>query len=67
MIEGPGSIHIAYVSCDADYQDAVRQGDEATVPFAAPGPVNVAQEKVERHPAAQAQERTNYKQCHVSL
>lgn len=63
--EGPGSIHVAYVSCDADRQDAVHQGDKTTVPFIAPRPVNAAQDKVERHPAAQTQERTDHNQCHL--
>lgn len=48
MSEGPGSIHVAYVCCDADRQDAVHQGDEATVPLVAPGPINSTQDKVER-------------------
>lgn len=65
MSERPGSIHIAYVCCDADCQDAVHQGDEATVPLVAPGPVNVTQDEVERDPTGQAQERKNHKQCHL--
>lgn len=47
----PRSIYIAYVRCDADCQDPVHQRDESTVPFVAPGSVNVTQDKVERHPA----------------
>ena len=45
--EGPGTIHIAYVCCNADYQDAVHQGDKATVPFIAPGPIDITQDEVE--------------------
>lgn len=48
--ERPGSIHIAYVCCDADCQDAVHQGDEATVPLVTPGPIHVTQDEVERDP-----------------
>lgn len=40
--EGPGPVHIAYVRRDAHRQDAVQQGDQATVPLVAPGPVNAA-------------------------
>lgn len=65
MSERPGSIHIAYVCCDADCQDAMYQGDQATVPLRAPGPVNVTQDKVERDPAGQAQKCTNHNQCHL--
>lgn len=63
--ERPGSIHIAYVCCDAACQDAVQQGDKATVPLGAPRPVNVTQDEVERDPAAQGQERTNHQQSHL--
>lgn len=63
--ERPGSIHIAYVCCDADRQDAVYQGDKATVPLVTPATVNVTQDKVERGPKGQAQKRTNHKQCHL--
>ncbi len=65
MSEGPGSVHVAYVRCDADRQDAVHQGDKATVPLVAPGPVNSTQDTVERDPAGQAQERTDHKQHHL--
>lgn len=63
--ERPGSIHIAYVCCDANCQDAVYQGDKTAVPLVAPGPVNVTQDKVERDPTGQAQECHNHKQCHL--
>lgn len=63
--ERPGSIHVAYVCCDADCQDAVHQGDEATVPLVTPGPIHVTQDEVERNPEQQAQERNNQKQCHL--
>lgn len=67
MRERPRSVHIAYVSCDADRQDPVHQRDEATVPLVAPGPVNVTQDKVERHPTGHTQERANDKQSHLLL
>lgn len=63
--ERPGSVHIAYVSCDADRQDAVYQGDEATVPLVAPGRVQVAQDEVEGDPAGEAQERSSHQECHL--
>lgn len=65
--ERPGSIHIAYVCCDAACQDAMQQGDKATVPLGAPQPVNVTQDEVERNPAAQGQERTKHQQSHLLL
>ena len=42
ITERPGPVHIAYVRRDAHRQDAVQQGDEATVPLVAPGPINAA-------------------------
>lgn len=61
MSKRPGSIHIAYVCCDADSQDAMYQGDKAAVPLIGPGAVNITQDKVERGPEGQAQECTNHK------
>lgn len=67
MSERPGSIHIAYVCCDADGKDAVHQCDEATVPLRAPGSINMAQDEVERDPAEQGQQCKNHWQCHHLL
>lgn len=55
----PGSIHIADVRSDAYCQDAVHQGDQATVPFVTPRPIHVTQDEVEWDPEQQAQERDN--------
>lgn len=63
--EGPGPVHVAYVRCDADCQDAVHQRDEATVPLVAAAAVDVAQDKVEGHPAGQGEERTDDEKGHL--
>lgn len=41
------------------------QSDKAAVPLVAPWPINIAQDKVERHPAGEAQERTGHKYNHL--
>lgn len=61
----PGSIHIADVGGDAHCQDAVHQGDQATVPFVTPRPIHVTQDEVERDPKQEAQKRDNQKHCHL--
>lgn len=63
--ERPGPVHVANVSCDADGQDAVCQRDEATVPLVAPGPVQAAQDEVERNPTRDAQESTEHNHGHL--
>lgn len=63
--ERPRSIHIAYVCCYADCQDAMHQGDQTTVPLIAPGAVHMTQYKVERDPAAQAEKGTSHEQRHL--
>lgn len=67
MSEWPRSIHVTYVCCDADYQDAMHQGDKPTVPLITPGAINATQDKVERRPKEQAQECTNHEQRHSPL
>lgn len=64
VTERPGSVHVAYVRRDAHRQDAVQQGDEATVPLVAPGPVNAAQEEVKRGPEGQGQDRREHDRRH---
>ena len=61
MCERPGSVYEDHVGCEQHYEDAVRQGDQPTVPLGLPLRKHTAEQQVEAKPANQAEEHLQHR------